>query len=109
VLGAQGTSLAPSSIDLDTWTTYPASTAPNNSNFIDLVFGYSTSTGNDSLALYSPHIAKNGTGGSPGFDFMQSWPTANTTDLRRVQVENWNNVMTAADIKNLFDNGSPGA
>ncbi len=106
-LGAQG-SILPSSLDVDSWTTYTASNAHNNSNFIDVVFAYSTATGNDSLALYSPHIAKNGTGGSAGFDFMQSWPTANTIQLRRVDLDNWNSVVTAADIKNLFDNGSAG-
>ncbi|HEX2612610.1 MAG TPA: immunoglobulin domain-containing protein [Fibrobacteria bacterium] len=107
-LGAQN-SLLPSSIDLDTWTTYTASTSQNNSNLIDLVFAFSTSTGNDSLALYSPSVAKNGIGSSAGFDFMQSWPTANDISIRKVEVANWNDVMTDADIKNLYDNGSAGS
>jgi hypothetical protein len=107
-LGAQGSVVA-SSIDIDTWTTYTASTAQNNSNFIDMVFAYSTSTGNDSLALYSPHVAKNGVGGSSGFDFMQSWPSANNTEIRRVDVADWGTVMTASDIENLFTNGSAGS
>lgn len=107
LLGAQG-SILPSALDVDTWTTYTAANADNNSNFIDLVFAYSSATGNDSLALYSPHVAKNGAGGSAGFDFMQSWPTVNTIELRRVEVDEWDNVATAAAIRNLFDNGSAG-
>jgi hypothetical protein len=108
-LGAQG-SVTASSVDVDVPQTYTASTAPNNSNAIDVVFAYSTSTGNDSLALYSPSVAKNGTGGnSTGFDFMQSWPTANSIEIRRVEVADWDNVMTASDIENLFTNGDAGA
>jgi hypothetical protein len=107
-LGAQG-SLLPSSLDLDAWNTYTASTAASNSNLIDLVFAYSTSTGNDSLALYSPKVAKDGVGSTPGFDFMASWPSANDIQIRKVEVANWNDVMTDADIKNLYDNGSAGS
>jgi hypothetical protein len=108
-LGAQGSSVA-SSLDVDAWETYTASTAINNSSLIDVVFAYSTSTGNDSLALYSPALAKSGTGaGSTGFDFMQDWPTANNIEIRRVDLDDWDNVMTAADIENLFNNGSAGA
>jgi hypothetical protein len=108
-LGAQGNTIA-SSWDADVPVTYNASTAPNHSNDIDVVFAYSTSTGNDSLALYSPSVAKNGLGGgSNGFDFMSTWPTANSIEIRRVDVADWDNVMTAADIENLFANGSAGA
>jgi hypothetical protein len=108
-LGAQGNSIA-SSWDADVPVTYNASTAPNHSNDIDVVFAYSTSTGNDSLALYSPSVAKNGLGsGSSGFDFMSTWPTANSIEIRRVDVADWDNVMTAADIENLFTNGSAGS
>jgi hypothetical protein len=108
VLGAQSSIIA-SSVDLDEWEEYTASEAPSKSNLIDLVFAYSTATGNDSLALYSPLVAKNGVGGSAGFDFMASWPSANNTEIRRVDVAEWENVVTSADIKALFDNGSAGS
>jgi hypothetical protein len=108
VLGAQSSLLA-SSVDLDEWETYDASEADNYSDLIDLVFAYSTATGNDSLALYSPLVAKNGVGGSSGFDFMQDWPSAANTEIRRVEVADWENVLTAADIKALFDNGTAGS
>lgn len=108
VLGAQS-SLLPSSVDLDEWETYTASEADNYSNLIDMVFAYSTATGNDSLALYSPLVAKNGMGGSSGFDFMADWPSAQNTEIRLVDVADWENVMTSADIKALFDQGSAGS
>src|SRR5690606_6675476 len=98
VLGAQSSPLA-SSVDLDEWTSYLADEADNYSDLIDLVFAYSTATGNDSLAFYSPLVAKNGIGGSSGFDFMADWPSAKNTEIRRVDVAEWENVMTSADVK----------
>jgi hypothetical protein len=104
-LGAQN-SPSPSSLDLDTWTAYTVQTAPANAPAIDLVFAYSTSGTNDSAALYSPIVAKNGVSGSDGFDFMDSWNSANSTSIRVVQVADWGNVITASDIKALYDAGS---
>lgn len=103
-LAAQENSLIASSLDLDNWMTYTASNAPDHSSEIDIVFAFSTS--NDSSALYSPHVAKNGVDGSAGFDFMESWTTANNTDIRVVSVANWANVTTAASIKALYDAGT---
>jgi hypothetical protein len=102
-LGAQG-STAPSSLDIDEWISYYHGQAPTFSEELDLVFAFSSAS--DSSALYSPIVAKNGTGGSAGFDFMQTCPTANNTDMRRVQVADWNNVVTAADIRALYDAGT---
>jgi hypothetical protein len=104
-LGAQNNS-APSSIDLDTWVTYTASTAAAYASDIDLVFAVSTVGSSDSAALYSPTIAKNGVSGSGGFDFMQSWPTANSTDIRKVTVSNWEEVDTQGDIAALYNAGT---
>lgn len=103
-LGAQNNS-SPSSLDLDTWTAYTASQATAHSQDIDLVFAFSTSGVNDSAALYSPIVAKNGVNGSGGFDFMTGWASANSTDIRVVSVADWNNVKTSADIKAIYDAG----
>jgi hypothetical protein len=101
-LGAQS-SVTASSLDLDTWTSYTASNAPAQSSTIDLVFAYSTAQ--DSSAIYSPKAAKDGVGGSSGFDFMQSWTTTNNTEFKAVSMDltNFTNVNTAAEIKSLFD------
>jgi hypothetical protein len=106
MLGAQNNATA-SSLDLDTWTAYTQAQGAANSSVIDIVFAYSTAQ--DSAALYSPIVAKNGVGGTAGFDFMQSWPSPNSTDIRVVSVADINNVITAADIKALYDQGSAGA
>lgn len=103
-LAAQDNALVASSLDLDNWTSYTANNAPAHSSEIDIVFAFSTA--NDSSAIYSPHVAKNGVNGSAGFDFMQSWTTANNTDIRVVSVANWANVTTAASIKALYDAGT---
>lgn len=103
-MAAQDNSTVASSLDLDTWTTYTANTASAHSSEIDIVFAFSTVA--DSSALYSPATAKSGVNGSNGFDFMQNWPSANTTDLRVVSVANWSTVTTAASIKALYDAGS---
>jgi beta-galactosidase len=100
MLGAQNNVIA-SSLDLDNWVSYTAGSAPAQSSAIDIVFAYSTA--GNSAALYSPHVAKNGVDGSAGFDFMQSWTTANNTDIRVVNAADWNTVTTAADIKALYD------
>jgi hypothetical protein len=105
VLGAQNSATA-SSLDLDAWEDYTSAQGATAYNLIDLVFAFSTSGTNDSAALYSPIVAKNGVGGSGGFTFMSSWPSANSTEMRIVTVSNWNNVITAADIKALYDAGS---
>jgi hypothetical protein len=102
-LGAQNNTIA-SSLDIDTWTSYTAAQGAANANVIDLVFAHSTAQ--DSSALYSPIVAKNGVGGTSGFDFMQSWPSANSTDIRVVGVADWDNVITSADIRSLYDQGS---
>jgi hypothetical protein len=104
-LGAQNNSAA-SSIDLDSWATYTANVAANYAADIDLVFAVSTVGSTDSAALYSPIVAKNGVGGSGGFDFMQSWSTANSTNLRIVNVSNWDEVDTQGDIQTLYNAGS---
>jgi hypothetical protein len=103
-LGAQSNT-KPSSLDLDTWTAYSATDGATKSADIDIVFAFSTSA--DIAALYSPNIAKNGVAGSSGgFDFMASWPNANTTLMRKVTVANIDNVKSQADIKALYDAGS---
>jgi hypothetical protein len=104
-LGAQNNSAA-SSIDLDTWVTYTANVAASHASDIDLVFAVSTVGSSDSAALYSPLVAKNGVSGSNGFDFMQSWPSPNNTDMRRVTVSNWEDVDTQADIQALYNAGT---
>jgi beta-galactosidase len=104
-LGAQDSPTA-SALDLDTWTTFSSGTngtAKNNSNIIDLVFAFSTA--DTAAALYSPNVAKNGTNGTNGFSFMSDWPSANTTQIKVVQVADWNTVTTAGAIENLFTNG----
>jgi beta-galactosidase len=103
-MAAQDNATIASSLDLDNWTTYTANNAAAHSSEIDLVFAFNTIT--DSSALYSPASAKNGINGSNGFDFMQSWTSANTTDIHVVSVANWATVTTAASIKALFDAGS---
>ncbi|HEX2613014.1 MAG TPA: immunoglobulin domain-containing protein [Fibrobacteria bacterium] len=103
-LAAQDNALVASSLDLDTWTAYTSANASAHASEIDLVFAYSTV--GDSSALYSPDAAKNGVNGSGGFDFMQSWSTANTTEMRVVSVANWSTVTTAASIKALYDAGT---
>jgi beta-galactosidase len=103
-LAAQDNALIASSLDLDNWTAYTSANAPAHSSEIDLVFAYSTV--GDSSALYSPDAAKSGVNGSGGFDFMQSWTTANTTQMRLVSVANWATVTTAASIKALYDAGT---
>lgn len=103
-LAAQDNSTIASSLDLDSWSTYTASTAAAHSSEIDIVFAFSTVA--DSSALYSPATAKNGVNGSAGFDFMQSWTSANTTDIRVVSVANWATVTTAASIKSLYESGA---
>lgn len=103
MLGAQDNVIA-SSLDLDTWVSYTASSAPAQSSAIDIVFAYSTA--GNAAALYSPHVAKNGVDGSAGYDFMQSWTTTNNTDIRVVEVADWSTVTTASAIKALYDAGS---
>ena len=102
-LGAQSNNVFASSLDLDTWTTYTAANAPGQSSNIDLVFAYSTAQ--DSSAIYSPKAAKDGVGGSSGFDFMQSWTTTNNTEFKAVSMTDvsFGNVNTASEIKSLFD------
>jgi hypothetical protein len=104
-LGAQNNT-NPSSIDLDTWTTYAANTAASHASDIDLVFAVSTVGSSDSAALYSPLVAKNGVSGSSGFEFMQSWPTPNNTDIRTVTVSNWDDVDTQGEISSLYEGGN---
>jgi hypothetical protein len=103
-LGAQKNTAA-SSLDLDTWTAYSATAGAAKSADIDVIFAYSTSA--KLAALYSPNIAKNGVAGSSGgFDFMASWPNANTTLMRSIATVDTAKVKTQADIKALYDAGT---
>lgn len=102
ILGAQDNATG-SFLDLDNWTRYTVSTAPAQQNNIDLVFAFSTA--DTAAALYSPDVAKNGTNGSNGFTFMNTWTAANTTPIKVVTVADFGAVQSASAIKNLFDNG----
>ncbi len=103
-LGAQDNS-KPSSLDLDTWTAYTASAGAAHAADVDVIFAYSTSA--SMAALYSPNIAKDGVAGaSGGFDFMDSWTSANTTLMRTVAAPDTSKLKTQADIKALYDAGT---
>jgi|GEM_PF-5974778 len=104
-LGAQSNAAA-GSIDLDTWATYTMSQGVTKYPDIDIVFAYSTSS--SEASIYSPNIAKNGVSGSSGgFDFMASWPNANTTPLK-IPASGFNlaNVHLASEIKAAYDAGT---
>lgn len=90
-------------LDLDTWNSYTINQGAAHSNEIDLVFAYDTSATNDSAALYSPQYAKSSS--ATQFSFMQSWSSANSTDMKVVSVADWSTVKTNADIKALYDGG----
>jgi hypothetical protein len=103
-LGAQKNAAA-SSLDLDTWTAYTATAGATHSADVDVIFAYSTSS--SIAALYSPNIAKNGVAGSSGgFDFMSTWPNANTTLMRTAASVDTTKLKTQADIKALYDAGT---
>jgi hypothetical protein len=104
VLGAQKNALA-SSLDLDTWVAYTATEGVAHSSEVDIIFAYSTAS--SIAALYSPNIAKNGiAGASGGFDFMSTWPNANTTLMRTVTGVDLTKLKGQTDIKALYDAGT---
>src|SRR4051812_29958576 len=79
-LGAQSATPG-SSLDLDAWTVYGITAAKAVSTKIDLIFAYSTST--SSSAIYSPNVAVNGTGTTPGFDFLAGFASPRTTVIKK--------------------------
>jgi hypothetical protein len=104
--GAQANATKGSSIDLDNFQAYTVTVAKTMTEKIDIIFANSTS-GGSSLAVYSPHAAKNGVDGSDGFDFMQTgWATANTTSMKTVAVSNISLITTKGQIDSLWSAGS---
>jgi hypothetical protein len=104
--GAQANATYGSSIDLDNFQAYTVTVAKTMTEKIDIIFANSTSSGS-SLAVYSPHAAKNGVDGSNGFDFMQTgWTTANTTSMKTVAVSNINLITTKAQVDSLWNAGA---
>jgi outer membrane murein-binding lipoprotein Lpp len=104
-LGAQNNTTTASALDLDTWTAYKAAEGATHSADVDIIFAYSTSA--SMAALYSPNIAKNGVAGaSSGFDFMSTWPNANTTLMRSVATADTTKLKTQADIQALYNAGT---
>jgi hypothetical protein len=107
--GAQDNN-AGSSIDIDVFVAYTATVAKTMTEKIDLIFANSTATGSGSVAIYSPHAAKDGIDGSAGFDFMQTgWATANNTTIKTVNDVNLAFITKKSQIDSLWSAGSTDA
>lgn len=96
--GAQSNPTLGSFIDLDDYSAHLLSDVRNRAADIDLFFGFSTSI--SSAAIYSPHTAKNGSGGSSGFNLLAAFNPALNTELKTAS--EFDSIRTQSQIDSLW-------